>query len=134
MKAITIKQPWAGLIMSGMKNIENRTWATQHRGKILIHSSKTLNYAEEKRAEDFIVREILTKEEQKTLNNDDGRIRRLCKHYGVIIGEVEIVDCVKNHSSNWAEKYTWNWVLANPIIYDEPIPAAGQLRLWNFEK
>ena len=60
MKAVTVKQPWAGLIMSGMKDIENRTWATQHRGKLLIHSTKTLNYAEEKRAEDFIVKKILT--------------------------------------------------------------------------
>lgn len=26
MKAITIKQPWASLIVHGIKDIENRTW------------------------------------------------------------------------------------------------------------
>ena len=134
MKALTIKQPWAGLIISGMKNIENRTWKTDYRGKLLIHASST--YSKKKRAEteDFISRNILTKEEEKKLNNDDGTIQYSCCKYGMIIGEVELIDCVKGHSSNWAEKDVWNWVLANPIIYDEPIPAAGKLKLWDFEK
>lgn len=39
MKALTVKQPWASLIMSGEKDVENRSWATRHRGLIAIHSS-----------------------------------------------------------------------------------------------
>ena len=39
MKALTIKQPWASLIASGIKDIENRTWKTHYRGKIYIHAS-----------------------------------------------------------------------------------------------
>ncbi|RZK62259.1 MAG: ASCH domain-containing protein, partial [Pedobacter sp.] len=34
MKALSIKQPWATLISTGIKDIENRTWATKHRGRI----------------------------------------------------------------------------------------------------
>lgn len=41
MKAITIKQPWASLIVSGLKDIENRTWKTNFRGRVLIHAGKT---------------------------------------------------------------------------------------------
>ena len=41
MKVITIKQPWASLIVSGLKNIENRTWKTNFRGRVLIHAAKT---------------------------------------------------------------------------------------------
>jgi hypothetical protein len=41
MKAITIKQPWAFLIVEGVKDIENRTWKTNFRGRVLIHASKT---------------------------------------------------------------------------------------------
>jgi hypothetical protein len=37
-RAISVKQPWAGLIASGRKTIETRTWATSHRGDILIVS------------------------------------------------------------------------------------------------
>ncbi|QDV62471.1 ASCH domain-containing protein [Crateriforma conspicua] len=40
MKALSIKQPWANMIASGEKTIETRTWKTEHRGKLLIVSSK----------------------------------------------------------------------------------------------
>ena len=40
MKAITIKQPWASLIAAGLKDIENRTWKTNFRGRVLIHAAK----------------------------------------------------------------------------------------------
>jgi hypothetical protein len=40
MKALSVKQPWANLIVSGEKTIETRTWATPYRGQILIVSSK----------------------------------------------------------------------------------------------
>ena len=42
MKAITIKQPWASLIVHGIKDIENRTWPCPDKyigQKILIHAS-----------------------------------------------------------------------------------------------
>jgi hypothetical protein len=38
-KALSIRQPWAWLIVSGYKDVENRTWATTHRGLFLIHAS-----------------------------------------------------------------------------------------------
>jgi ASCH domain len=40
MKIISIRQPWAGLIVSGLKDVENRTWPTRYRGPILIHASQ----------------------------------------------------------------------------------------------
>ncbi|WP_157251095.1 ASCH domain-containing protein [Nonomuraea typhae] len=43
MKALSIKQPWAFLIASGHKDIENRSKGTSHRGVIAIHASLTLN-------------------------------------------------------------------------------------------
>ena len=43
MKAISIRQPWAWLIVHGYKDVENRTWATKYRGPILIHAGKTLD-------------------------------------------------------------------------------------------
>jgi len=48
MKAITIKQPWASLIVHGIKDIENRTWPCPKKylgQRVLIHASgKPLNY------------------------------------------------------------------------------------------
>ena len=40
MKALSIKQPWAELILEGKKTIEIRSWKTKHRGYFIIHSSK----------------------------------------------------------------------------------------------
>jgi hypothetical protein len=39
MKCITLWQPWASLILWGEKKIETRSWATQHRGLLAIHSA-----------------------------------------------------------------------------------------------
>lgn len=38
MKVLSIKPPWADLILDGIKDIENRTWKTSYRGPLLIHS------------------------------------------------------------------------------------------------
>ena len=40
MKAISLLQPWASLVIMGVKTIETRSWATKHRGSILIHASQ----------------------------------------------------------------------------------------------
>ena len=64
-----------------------------------------------------------------------------------IIGSVEIVDCVINHTSIWAEKThypvnpkehpvkpIYNWVVADPILFDKPIlNVKGMLGFWDYE-
>jgi ASCH domain len=39
MKALSLKQPWAELVVSGKKTIELRSWDTKFRGKFLVHAS-----------------------------------------------------------------------------------------------
>ncbi len=41
MRAISIKQPWATLIVKGIKNVENRSWTSAYRGELVIHASKS---------------------------------------------------------------------------------------------
>ncbi|EGQ13669.1 ASCH domain-containing protein [Prevotella pallens] len=41
MKTLSVRQPWASLLVSGLKDIENRTWAPNYKGRILIHASST---------------------------------------------------------------------------------------------
>lgn len=40
MKALSVKEPWISLIVSGDKTVETRTWRTNHRGLILLVGSK----------------------------------------------------------------------------------------------
>lgn len=141
MKALSIKQPWASLISHGIKNIENRTWKTHFRGKIYIHSS-----ADKKQYP------LFTREQNNAMYNYNLGPVTQPKIVSAIIGEVEIIDCVINHQSIWAEKtevigktiegdslyrgqIIYNWVLANPILYDKPIlNVKGKLSFWEFEK
>ena len=40
MKALSLKQPFAELVVSGIKKIEIRKWNTKFRGEFLIHASR----------------------------------------------------------------------------------------------
>lgn len=138
MKAISIKQPWAYLIAAGIKDIENRTWKCPEKyigERVLIHASKT----------QYETPMYLLTDEQYDSIKQEKRIEiNNSLEYGCIIGSIEIVDCVINHSSIWAEKTVfpeqldnkciWNWVLANPILFDEPIlNVKGKLSFWDYE-
>lgn len=144
MKTLSIKQPWASLIAHGIKDIENRSWRTHYRGKIYIHASGTPSKEPYKVFTDVQFEQI---EE----SNFDLKVFESYKETSRIIGEVDIVDCVINHPSIWAEQtiyeidkyenykeYTkpiYNWVLKNAVLYDEPIlNVKGKLSLWEFEK
>lgn len=122
MKALSIKQPWASLIVHGIKDVENRTWRTHYRGKIYIHSSG-------KGVPNF----VFNQQQHEALSTIDTDNMNML--YSAIIGEVDIVDCVLNHNSIWAEKGVYNWVLANSKLYDEPIlNVKGKLSFWEFKK
>jgi hypothetical protein len=43
MKCLSLKQPFAELLVSGKKPIELRKWNTKFRGKFLIHASKQVD-------------------------------------------------------------------------------------------
>ena len=112
MKAITIKQPWANLIVMGLKDVENRTWSTNYRGRVLVHASSIPNI------------DALCDWEEKL-----GIVPKCA-----IVGSVEIIDCVLNHPSKWAIEGHWHWVLANPIMYKKPIKGIrGKLSFWNYD-
>ena len=90
MKALTIKEPWATLIIEGYKKFEFRSWKTNYRGKILIHSGLTLEKDMVDRFKDY------------NLNYNPG----------YIIGEAEISDCIKVD-----EKFNQELREINPIVY-----------------
>ena len=126
MKAITIRQPWASLIVAGLKDVENRTWKTNYRGRVLIHAGASKkegwNLTESQNLFVAKSKSPLIKTEFEDLP------------FGAILGSVEIVDCVQNHPSVWAEKGMWNWILRNPRMYDKPIEGVkGKLPLLEYE-
>jgi len=126
MKTITIKQPWAYLICSGIKDIENRTWNTKFRGKVLIHASARLAVPDNK------IISLFTDEQLNEIELSEVAV--IPYNTSAIIGSVDIVDCVKNHSSVWAEKDCYNWVLENPVLFENPIEnVKGKLSFWEYK-
>lgn len=125
MKVLTIKEPWATLIINGYKKYEFRSWKTNYRGKILIHAGMSLEKGMLERFKDY----------------------NLEYEKGAIIGEAEIVDCILVDEklnkelmninpivygrSNHVEVYAWK--LENIKKYDKPIYIKGKLGLWNYE-
>lgn len=43
MRILTVQQPWAGLIASGSKTIELRSWSTSYRGPVAIHAGRSFD-------------------------------------------------------------------------------------------
>lgn len=126
MKVLTIKQPWATLIMQGDKRFEFRSWQTKYRGDLLIHAGKGIDKEAMKRLVKYLPDEILL---------------------GKILGKVTLVDCIrmcpefkemllKENSdiytkSSFSENFGWQ--VENVQVFDEPIEAKGHLSLWEYD-
>lgn len=54
MRALSIRQPWAWLIVKGYKDIENRVWSTRYVGPLVIHASKGMTKAEYEDVDDML--------------------------------------------------------------------------------
>jgi hypothetical protein len=122
MKVLSLKQPWAELVLNGRKKIEIRKWNTNFRGEFLIHSSKNPDFSN-----------------MKKFGFKDNEL--VC---GSILGKANLIDVKKyandeefnqdkdNHlaSPEWGD---FGFILENPVRFEKPIPAKGQLNFWDFE-
>lgn len=54
MRALSVRQPWAWLIVNGHKDIENRVWSTRYTGPLLIHASKGMTNDEYDEVVEFL--------------------------------------------------------------------------------
>jgi len=132
MKVLSVKQPWAYLLVSGIKDIENRPRRTHFRGHILIHASaKPVGNLKN----DSTFSHVVNESQLNYLKSIDFKNWFMEDFaFGAIIGSVEIVDCVENHPSIWAAEGQYHYVIANPILFDTPMTGIkGQLGLWNYD-
>ena len=133
MKAISLLQPWASLVVMGIKKIETRNWATKHRGTILIHASQG-------KAGSIFVAELPFKKyipDFKKLS------------FGAIIGEATIADVIRIEDLEMNDElinrltmeekafgdYSYGryaWMLEDAVEFTTPIPARGTLSIWEY--
>lgn len=108
---LTVRQPWAWAIAAGLKTVENRTWATTHRGPLLIHAGKS-----------------------RASMGEAGRLPSLPADlpFGVAMCVVDLIDCVPLADVPAGETFAegpWCWILRNPRAV-EPVPIKGRLGLF----
>jgi len=121
MRALTILQPWAHLIATGEKLVENRTWATNYRGLLGIHAGRS-----------------------PRLVPVDGHLRWPGMHYGAIVAVAYLFDCQTMSGLHLAAKSSEEheliarsefaegpicWCL-RAVVRIRPIPSRGQQGLW----
>ncbi|SFT82634.1 ASCH domain-containing protein [Paraburkholderia aspalathi] len=117
--ALSIRQPWAELIVSGRKTIEVRTWTTDYRGAVFIHASKSV-------AEEFV-----------PLFPDV-----IPTYLGGLIGIVNVVSVESFSQATWSRlrpghlvpgpmpKGAFGWKLEKAKRLVHPLPVRGQLGLF----
>jgi hypothetical protein len=116
-KVISVRQPWAWLIVNGYKDIENRTWRRDYRGKLLIQAgarSPTRQELEDLR-QDRRLRGIKLPEKFET---------------GGIVGLAKLDDCAPTSRSKWWSpgQIAWKLSEARTLRF---IPLKGTLRLFD---
>lgn len=121
MRAITICQPYASLIATGQKRVENRSWPTRYRGAIAVHAGKSRQW----------------------LGSWDGPMPEPMP-FGAVIAKVNLIACLPideisrglhDQQFPWLREHEhtegpWCWVLENVLQLPEPVPASGAQGIW----
>lgn len=121
MKALSIHQPWADLIVDGKRRLEIRKWTTQHRGILLIHASLTVDWP------------------------DCDRLGVTPSVTGAIIGASELTSVHELTEQKWSAlrslhledgprpygDNTLGWFMKNSWRFKKSIPFRGALSLFN---
>lgn len=132
MKAISIQQPWAWLIVrpdltdpveraaaarSGeLKDVENRVWRAPLRGRVLVHAGKR----EDRDGLMWLVNNWSRYGLPAAVGDMWDKLKdgKLKFDLGGIVGETTITACVRDYQSVWAAQDQWNFVLAD----SRPLP------------
>jgi hypothetical protein len=132
-KAISLRQPWATLVVLGAKQYETRDWPTAHRGLLAIHASRSFPEKIAQMCEQEPYRSVL----RRAGYNYGADLPR-----GAVIGTVTVVEVHATEeldlSRLTAEELAFGdfgpgrfaWKLAEPRLLTEPIKMAGQLRIY----
>lgn len=86
-KTLSLHQPWASLLVHGIKRIEGRNWSTNFRGNLWIHATA-------RRPEQELIKQY--EDLYRSIFDMEGHEVAFPETYptGVLVGRVKIVDCL----------------------------------------
>jgi hypothetical protein len=121
MKTLSLRQPWADLIIQGRKTLELRTWTVKYRGPLAIHASQTVE------REACLARGL-----------DPDQVTA-----GAVVGVVDLVEIIELNAESYAARRSehladepwgggplYGWRLANPRPFTEPVPMRGRMGIF----
>lgn len=115
--ALSIRQPWAWLIVNGHKPVENRDWPTTFRGAFLVHAGKTKDREQYEAAQEMAEEVGI---ELPPIDDLD---------YGGIVGKSYLHDCVTASDSHWfVGEYGFLVRDSTPLPF---VPFRGMLGFFN---
>ena len=131
---LSLMQPWASLIVMGIKTIETRRWQTAHRGPMLIHASQ-------RKAGALIAAEPPIARHIPDFNE---------LPFGCIIGQATLIDIILQEDLQLSKMdiasqslelqafgsedlNRYAWLLEDAFALDQPVPARGHLHLWEYK-
>jgi ASCH domain-containing protein len=113
-KALSVRQPWASMIVWGLKTVEVRSWSTEYRGELYIHAAKRID---ERAAELFELNDL---------------------PLGCLLGSVQLAGVDAFTPGLWTEladehlqvgpyqSGLYAWRMTDPQLFAEPIPYLGE--------
>jgi len=124
MPALSISRPWTTAILAGCKPTENRTWANNYRGPVLVHGAQSWDSD----AVDYASRRGLDLDPSRTSHPTGllgvAVLTGICDAtVGGVFGDTAC-RCL------WAARGQYHWQLADPRTFAEPIACPGRLGLW----
>ncbi|QYN17449.1 ASCH domain-containing protein [Amycolatopsis sp. DSM 110486] len=113
MRALSIRQPWASLILAGIKTVENRSWPTKYLGSLVIHASRKIDRHALQLARMHGIHEFPT---------------------GGYLGAVDLTGCHHDEDcrgcTDFSEHNQFHWDMQRPRSLPDLIPGHGQLQFW----
>ncbi|MBD2388874.1 ASCH domain-containing protein [Cylindrospermum sp. FACHB-282] len=133
-KAISLWQPWAGLISLGLKQVETRHWGTQYRGNLIICSAQKTNRDLENLYYDTFWYPLRNKRE----------LPRYCDlYFGYAVAQCNLTNCIimteefinsqtelERAAGDW-EVGRFAWILTDIRPIDPPFEVKGRQGLFN---
>lgn len=126
MRALTVHQPWASLIIGGTKPVENRTWRPY---QTLTEGTRIAIHAAQATPDRRVLRAVQPLLGHKQLPR------------GVVLGTVglgswhPLEECSAGPPCRtWGQPAGWHWMLTDPQAYPRPVHARGQQGLWRWQQ
>ena len=142
MKAITLWQPWATLVMLGYKTYETRQWSTQYRGPLAIHAAKRepvhvqslmLSQRKRQRERSQVFRECLAKHGLAYSTLPRGAVLGIVQLDDVVpVEQIRyVVNAFNRVFGDWSDG-RFAWRLSNIQTFRNPVLAQGKQGLWDW--